>query len=87
MNPHQSLSLQLHKKRAENWVVVSGIAKVQINHKITFLSKNESAYIPKETKHRLSNPGNELLVLIEVQSGVYLGEDDIVRFKDDYGRI
>ena len=87
VNPHQSLSLQLHKKRAENWVVVSGIAKVQINHKITFLSKNESAYIPKETKHRLSNPKNYPLVLIEIQSGELVDELDIIRFEDNYGRI
>ena len=84
VNPHQSLSLQLHKKRAENWVVVSGIAKVQINQKITFLSKNESAYIPKETKHRLSNPKNYPLVLIEIQSGELVDELDIIRFEDNY---
>jgi mannose-1-phosphate guanylyltransferase len=87
VNPHQSLSLQLHKKRAENWVVVSGIAKVQINNQITFLSKNESAYIPKETKHRLSNPENYPLVLIEIQSGELVDELDIIRFEDNYGRI
>ena len=86
VNPHQSLSLQLHKKE-QKIAVVSGIAKVQINHKITFLSKNESAYIPKETKHRLSNPKNYPLVLIEIQSGELVDELDIIRFEDNYGRI
>ena len=86
VNPGASLSLQLHEKRAEHWIVVKGVAKVQINDEDLFLSENQSTYIPLGAKHRLSNPGKMSLVLIEVQSGSYLGEDDILRFKDDYGR-
>tara|TARA_B100000989_G_C19512644_1_gene459922 strand:+ start:356 stop:1804 length:1449 start_codon:yes stop_codon:yes gene_type:complete len=87
VNPNQSLSLQLHHKRAENWIVVSGIAKVEIDNKTTLLHKNHSAFIPKKTKHRLSNPNDEPLILIEIQSGELIDEMDIVRFKDNYGRI
>ena len=86
VNPKCSLSLQLHKHRTEHWIVVSGTAQVEIDGKISFLNKNESTYIPLESKHRLSNKGEEILVLIEVQSGNYLGEDDIIRFEDNYGR-
>ena len=86
VNPGSSLSLQMHYHRAEHWIVVKGVAKVQINEEELFLSENESTYIPLGAKHRLSNPGKMPLVLIEVQSGSYLGEDDILRFKDDYGR-
>jgi len=85
--PNESLSLQMHKYRAEHWIVVKGIAKVEIDNKVTNLSKNQSIYVPLGSKHRLSNPGNSLLTIIEVQSGEYLGEDDIVRFDDIYGRI
>ena len=87
VNPNCSLSLQLHKHRTEHWIVVSGTAQVEIDGRLSVLNKNESTYIPLESKHRLSNAGEELLVLIEVQSGNYLGEDDIVRFVDNYGRI
>jgi len=86
VNPGASLSLQMHHHRSEHWIVVKGIAKVQVNEEEKFLSKNESTYIPLGSKHRLSNPGENPLILIEVQSGDYLGEDDIVRFQDDYGR-
>ena len=82
----ESLSLQLHNHRSEHWVVVSGKALIEIEGKKKFLSKNESAYIPSGSKHRLSNPGNSPLILIEVQSGDYFGEDDIIRFQDKYGR-
>ena len=82
----ESLSLQLHNHRSEHWVVVSGKALVEIEGKKKLLNKNESAYIPLGSKHRLSNPGNSPLILIEVQSGDYFGEDDIVRFQDKYGR-
>ncbi len=82
----ESLSLQLHNHRSEHWVVVSGKALVEIKGKKKLLNKNESAYIPLGSKHRLSNPGNSPLILIEVQSGDYFGEDDIIRFKDKYGR-
>jgi len=86
VNPGSQLSLQMHNHRAEHWVVVKGIAKVTIDDKLLFLKENESTFIPLGSKHRLSNPGDIPLILIEVQSGSYLGEDDIVRFKDDYGR-
>ena len=86
VNPGASLSLQLHKKRAEHWVVVEGIAKVEINEKIISLAANQSCFVPIGSKHRLSNPGESLLVIIEVQSGSYLGEDDIIRLQDIYGR-
>ena len=86
VNPHASLSLQLHKKRAEHWVVVRGFANVEINNKNFNLTTNQSCFVPIGAKHRLSNPKDEPLIIIEVQSGEYLGEDDIVRFKDNYGR-
>ena len=86
INPQSSLSLQLHHKRAEHWVVVKNTAKVEINGEISFLKENESIYVPLGSKHRLSNPSDKILILIEVQSGSYLGEDDIVRFKDNYNR-
>ena len=72
----------MHKHRAEHWVVVSGTAKVEINGLTTLLKVNESIFVPLGAKHRLSNPGKTPLILIEVQSGEYLGEDDIVRFDD-----
>jgi len=86
INPNESLSLQMHNFRAENWIVVKGIAKVEINEKICFLNPNESIYIPKGAKHRLSNTYKTPLEIIEVQIGTYLGEDDIIRFKDKYKR-
>ncbi|NOZ53503.1 MAG: mannose-1-phosphate guanylyltransferase/mannose-6-phosphate isomerase [Gammaproteobacteria bacterium] len=86
VNPGASLSLQMHHHRAEHWIVVKGTAKVTCGTDITLLSENESTYIPLGTKHRLENPGRVPLEIIEVQSGSYLGEDDIVRFEDDYGR-
>ena len=82
----EKLSLQMHHHRSEHWVVVNGTAKVEINKKIDILTENESIYIPLGAKHRLSNPGKLPLILIEVQSGSYLGEDDIKRFDDKYGR-
>ena len=86
VNPGASLSLQLHKKRAEHWIVVEGLAKIQIDDEKFNLKANQSCYVPIGTKHRLSNPGKKPLIIIEVQSGEYLGEDDIIRFKDNYGR-
>ena len=86
VNPGASLSLQMHHHRAEHWVVVSGTAIVQRGDEEIMLSENESVYIPIGAKHRLTNPGLLPLELIEVQSGSYLGEDDIVRFDDVYGR-
>lgn len=84
--PHESLSLQMHNFRAENWVVVKGVAKVEINNEIRFLNPNESIYVPIGAKHRLSNTSNIALEIIEVQIGTYLGEDDIIRFEDKYKR-
>ncbi len=86
VNPGASLSLQLHKKRAEHWIVVRGIANVEINEKKFILQENQSCFIPEGHKHRLSNLNKEPLIIIEVQSGTYLGEDDIIRLEDNYGR-
>ena len=86
INPKASISLQLHNKRAEHWVVVNGIATVEIDGTISILSKDQSIYVPLGSKHRLSNQDKNLLTMIEVQSGEYLGEDDIIRFDDKYGR-
>lgn len=84
--PGRALSLQKHHKRAEHWVVVRGVARVTRGNDMFELYENQSTYIPLGTRHRLENPGEEPLHLIEVQSGSYLGEDDIVRFEDNYGR-
>jgi len=86
VNPGASLSLQMHHHRAEHWVVVKGSAEVTCEDKVILLSENESTYIPLGHKHRLHNPGLVPLQIIEVQSGSYLGEDDIVRFDDVYHR-
>jgi len=80
------LSLQLHPHRAEHWIVVRGTAQVTIGDETKTLHENESIYIPIGTKHRLENPGKIDLELIEVQTGSYLGEDDIIRIEDDYRR-
>jgi mannose-1-phosphate guanylyltransferase/mannose-6-phosphate isomerase len=87
VSPGASLSLQKHAKRAEHWVVVKGIAEVICHDKKITLKENESTYIPLGQIHRLSNPGQDILEIIEVQSGSYLGEDDIERFDDSYGRL
>jgi mannose-1-phosphate guanylyltransferase / mannose-6-phosphate isomerase len=86
VKPGARLSLQLHRHRAEHWVVVSGVADVVNDDKTLVLNTNESTYIPKNTKHRLSNSSSEPLYIVEVQSGDYLGEDDIIRFDDIYQR-
>ena len=86
VKPGHSLSLQMHHHRAEHWVVVSGTAKVTRGEEVLMISENESTYIPLGVKHRLENPGKVALHLIEVQSGGYLGEDDIVRYDDRYNR-
>ena len=82
INPGESLSLQLHNHRSEHWIVVEGIAKVQLDNEKRLLTKNQSIYIPSKSRHRLGNPGNNPLILIEVQTGDYLGEDDIIRIDD-----
>ena len=86
VKPGHSLSLQKHKYRSEHWVVVKGIAKVRIEDNTFTLKENESTFISLGLKHQLSNPGVEDLSIIEVQCGTYLGEDDIVRYEDKYGR-
>lgn len=86
VNPGAALSLQMHHHRAEHWIVVKGTAKVTRGEETFLLSEDQSTYIPLGTKHRLENPGITPLEMIEVQSGGYLGEDDIVRFDDQYGR-
>jgi mannose-1-phosphate guanylyltransferase / mannose-6-phosphate isomerase len=86
VNPGERLSLQLHHHRSEHWVVIKGKAKVTIGDVETFVHENESAYIPKSTLHRLENPGKVPLEIIEVQNGEYVGEDDIERIDDAYGR-
>ncbi len=87
VNPGASLSLQMHRHRTEHWVVVKGTALVERDSKKEVLEENQSTYIPLGCKHRLSNEGKVPLDLIEIQSGSYIGEDDIVRFDDNYGRI
>ncbi|MBV8802993.1 MAG: cupin domain-containing protein, partial [Gammaproteobacteria bacterium] len=87
VKPGASLSLQMHRHRSEHWVVVNGIAEVTKDDEVFSIRANESTYIPQGVKHRLSNRGTTNLELIEVQSGTYLGEDDIVRFEDIYGRV
>jgi mannose-1-phosphate guanylyltransferase/mannose-6-phosphate isomerase-like protein (cupin superfamily) len=86
VKPGATLSLQLHHHRAEHWIVVKGTARVTCGEKVTLLTENQSVFIPLGEQHRLENPGRVPLELIEVQSGPYLGEDDIVRFEDKYGR-
>ena len=86
MNPGASLSLQKHAKRAEHWVVVKGIAEVTCGDQVITLNENESTFIPLGEQHRLSNPSTDILEIIEVQSGPYLCEDDIIRIDDRYGR-
>jgi mannose-1-phosphate guanylyltransferase/mannose-6-phosphate isomerase len=86
VKPGASLSLQMHHHRAEHWIIVSGHARVTCDDNVFDLAANQSTYIPLGSKHRLQNVGSEMLELIEVQSGDYLGEDDIVRFEDVYGR-
>ncbi len=84
VDPGRKLSLQLHRHRAEHWVVVSGTARVTIGRDVSVVTSNQSVYIPLETPHRLENPGEEPLNIIEVQTGSYLEEDDIIRLDDDY---
>lgn len=86
VSPGHKLSLQRHVHRSEHWVVVSGTAKIVNDTKELTIHVNESTYIPKNTLHRLENPGKIPLVIIEVQVGEYVEEDDIERFEDDYGR-
>jgi mannose-6-phosphate isomerase len=84
--PKHRLSLQMHYHRSEHWIVVAGTAKVTCGNEERLITTNQSTYVPPCTKHRLENPGVIPLVIIEVQNGQYLGEDDIIRFSDDYAR-
>ncbi len=86
VKPNHRLSLQMHHHRSEHWIVVSGTAKVTCDGEEKILYSNQSTYVPPCTSHRLENPGVIPLIMIEVQNGEYLGEDDIVRFDDDYAR-
>jgi mannose-1-phosphate guanylyltransferase len=86
VKPGKKLSLQMHHHRAEHWIVVRGTAEVTVDGSITVLSENESIYLPLGCVHRLANPGKIELELIEVQTGSYLGEDDIIRIEDEFGR-
>jgi mannose-1-phosphate guanylyltransferase / mannose-6-phosphate isomerase len=86
VKPGASMSLQMHHHRAEHWIVVAGTARITRGEETFLLEENQSTYIPLGTKHRIENPGKIPLHIIEVQSGTYLGEDDIVRFEDRYGR-
>jgi mannose-1-phosphate guanylyltransferase/mannose-6-phosphate isomerase len=86
IKPGASISLQMHHHRAEHWIVVKGTAEITNGGEVVTLTENQSTYIPKGQVHRLANPGNTPLEIIEVQSGSYLGEDDIVRLEDSYGR-
>ena len=86
VKPGEKLSIQMHHHRAEHWIVVSGTASVTNGDKVQLVTENQSVYLPVGQIHALENPGKIPLELIEVQSGSYLGEDDIVRFEDRYGR-
>jgi mannose-6-phosphate isomerase-like protein (cupin superfamily) len=87
VNKDSRLSLQSHEKRSEHWVIIQGKADVQVSNEIFSVSKGIHIYIPSKCLHRLTNTGDEELILIETQIGSYLGEDDIKRYDDDYGRI
>ncbi|MEL7182495.1 MAG: cupin domain-containing protein, partial [Pseudomonadota bacterium] len=86
VHPGASLSLQSHHHRAEHWIVVSGTAKVTVDDDVKLVTENQSVYIPLGAVHRMENPGKVPMVLIEVQTGSYLGEDDIIRYEDIYSR-
>jgi mannose-6-phosphate isomerase len=86
VDPGQRLSLQRHHHRSEHWIVVSGTAKVDIGDRVEHLGVEGSTFVPAGTSHRIENPGPLPLIIIEIQSGTYLGEDDIIRLHDDYGR-
>ena len=86
VKPGKRLSLQSHEQRAENWVVIQGRALFTLDDKTFDLQARQSVFIPKKSRHRIENPGDEELVFIEVQTGAYLGEDDITRYQDDFNR-
>ena len=82
----QSISYQYHFKRSEHWIIVKGIGELTVDGKVSLVKKNDQVFIPFESKHKIKNTGDEDLIFIEVQTGEYFGEDDIVRISDDYGR-
>jgi mannose-6-phosphate isomerase-like protein (cupin superfamily) len=86
VKPGAALSLQSHKRRSEHWIVVEGTAKVTIDDEVKLVTEGQSVYVPLGAKHRMENPGKLPMVLIEVQIGTYLGEDDIIRYEDVYAR-
>jgi len=86
VHPGAALSLQSHHHRSEHWIVVEGTARVTIDAEVRLLTENQSVYIPLGAVHRMENPGKVPMVLIEVQTGSYLGEDDIIRYEDVYAR-
>ena len=86
VNPGAALSLQSHHHRSEHWIVVEGTAKVTVDETVKLISENQSVYIPLGSVHRMENPGKLPMVLIEVQTGSYFGEDDIIRYEDVYAR-
>jgi mannose-6-phosphate isomerase-like protein (cupin superfamily) len=87
VNPGASLSLQSHHHRSEHWIVVEGTASVTINNETCLVTEGQSIYVPLGSVHRMENPGKLPMVLIEVQTGAYLGEDDIIRYENSYNRI
>tara|TARA_Y100000816_G_C26036544_1_gene542724 strand:- start:489 stop:842 length:354 start_codon:yes stop_codon:yes gene_type:complete len=87
VKPRKRLSLQYHFKRVEHWTIIKGTGIAQLDNKLIKLGINDTIFIPKESKHRISNNTDEFLEFIEIQIGDYLGEDDIVRLEDDFGRI
>lgn len=87
VHPKSRLSLQSHNQRSEHWVIVQGKARVQVGGDVVELTENQHVYIPKQTLHRMENIGEDMLIFIETQIGEYLGEDDIIRYSDDYNRI
>ena len=86
VHPGAALSLQSHIHRSEHWIVVEGTARVTIDEEVKLITENQSVYIPVGAVHRMENPGKVPMVLIEVQTGAYVGEDDIVRYEDVYAR-
>ena len=86
VSPGKKLSLQMHHKRSEHWVVVQGNAHVMVGDRSVALGPNESIYVPMQMKHRIENATDQALIIVEVQCGDYLGENDIVKFSDEYGR-
>jgi len=86
VKPGRRLSLQSHQNRAENWVVIQGNALVSLEDREIPLSTSQAVFIPRQARHRMANPGKNDLIFVEVQTGTYLGEDDIVRFEDDFDR-